>query len=45
VGGVFICVTCFLGQILYIPFWHLLICLVYLMATGQPFARGPRRIA
>ncbi|MGE3778358.1 MAG: hypothetical protein AB7F89_14320 [Pirellulaceae bacterium] len=39
-GGVFMCCTLYLGIILYLPFWNLLLGVVYLTVTGQPFQRG-----
>lgn len=39
-GGVFICVTCTFGQILYIPYFALLLAAIYLTATGQPWMHG-----
>jgi hypothetical protein len=40
VGGLFVCVTCTFGQILYIPFWGVLTTIIYLLATGQAFQRA-----
>jgi hypothetical protein len=39
-GLLFICFTCFLGQILYIPYFGVLMSVIYLSATGQPWARS-----
>jgi hypothetical protein len=44
VGTLFTCVTCYLGLILYLPFWNLLICVCYLTATGQPFDRPTKSL-
>jgi uncharacterized membrane protein len=44
VGTLFTCVTCYLGLILYLPFWNLLICVCYLTATGQPFDRATKSL-
>ena len=34
---VIFCITCSFGNILYVPFFGLLIAVIYLKATGQPF--------
>ena len=39
-GMVFMCVTCTFGQILYIPYFALLLAVIYLTATGQPWMQG-----
>jgi hypothetical protein len=39
VGGLFILCTCCLGRVIYDPFSILVLALMYLTATGQPFER------
>jgi len=36
VGGLFVCVTCSLGMILWYPYLGVLSAMIYLMCTGQP---------
>lgn len=36
VGGLFICLTCCVGNILYLPYYNAMLALFYLSVTGQP---------
>lgn len=42
-GGLFTCLTCFVGYILYLPFWNLLVTILYLSVTGQQFMQPVKR--
>jgi hypothetical protein len=40
VGPFFVCATCCVGYIFYIPYVALLFCVIYMTATGQPYRHG-----